>query len=227
MQRSFTPISFACRRLNRWRPLFTALFVLSALAAAPVAGQAQTAESKPKAAEKDNAAIADHLEASREKLQKALAGLSEEQMRFKSAPERWSIAEVAEHLTLAENFLFGIVTEQILKSPATPGKERKVSDEMLIAATRSRANKLQAPEPAQPKGTWASIKETMKEFEQRRTRTISFVKSATAELRHHFTPLPQGVEVDAAQFILLMSAHTERHTAQIEEVKADPKFPAK
>ncbi len=36
-----------------------------------------------------------------------------------------------------------------------------------------------------------------------------------------------GVEVDAAQFILLMSAHTERHTAQIEEVKADPKFPAR
>ncbi|MCI0390071.1 MAG: DinB family protein [Acidobacteria bacterium] len=227
MQRSFTPIGFACHGLNRWRPVFMAAFVLIWLAAWPVANQAQTAESKPKAAEKDYAAIAEHLAASREKFQKALAGLSEEQMRFKSAPERWSIAQVAEHLTLAENFLFGIVTEQILKSPAAPGKERKVTDEMLIAATRSRANKLQAPEPAQPKGTWASVKETMQEFEQRRSRTIAFVKAPPAELRHHFTQLPQGVEVDAAQFILLMSAHTERHTAQIEEVKADPKFPAR
>ena len=227
MRRTFTSNRFARRRLNHWRPLFMALLVLGALATSPVAGKTQTAESKPKAAEKDYAAIADHLAASREKLRKALDGLSEEQMRFKSAPERWSIAQVAEHLTLAENFLFGIVTDQILKSPATPGKERKITDEMLIAATRSRANKLQAPEPAQPKGTWASVNETMKEFEQRRARTISFVKSATAELRHHFTQLPQGVEVDAAQFILLMSAHTERHTAQIEEVKADPKFPAK
>lgn len=146
-------------------------------------------------------------------------------MRFKAAPERWSIAQVAEHLTLAETFLVGLITEQILKAPATPDKERKITDDMLIAATRSRANKLQAPEPAQPKGTWASVQETMKEFEQRRTRTIAFVKSPTANLRHHFTKLPQGVEVDAAQFILLISAHTERHTAQIEEVKADPKFP--
>ncbi len=102
MQRSFTPIRFACQGLNRWRPVFIAAFVLIWLAAWPGVNQAQTAESKPKAAEKDYAAIAEHLTASREKLQKALAGLSEEQMRFKSAPERWSIAEVAEHLTLDE-----------------------------------------------------------------------------------------------------------------------------
>ncbi len=121
MRRTFTPNRFACRRLNHWRPLFMTLLVLSALAALPVIGQTQTVESKPKAAEKDYAAIAEHLTASREKLRKALEGLSEEQMRFKSAPERWSIAQVTEHLTLAENFLFGIVTEQILKSPATPG----------------------------------------------------------------------------------------------------------
>lgn len=227
MQRSFIPSQFVGPSLNCWRSLFRAALALSLFAVLPVANQAQAAESKPKTAEKDYAAIVEHLTASHEKLRKALAGLSEEQMRFKSGPERWSIAEVAEHLTLAENFLFGIVTEQILKSPVTPGKERKVTDEMLIAATRSRANKLQAPEPAKPKGTWASVKETMQEFERRRTRTISFVKSPTAELRNHFTTLSQGVEVDAAQFILLMSAHTERHTAQIEEVKADPKFPPK
>jgi hypothetical protein len=31
--------------------------------------------------------------------------------------------------------------------------------------------------------------------------------------------------MDAYQWLLLLAAHTERHTAQIEEIKADPKFP--
>jgi hypothetical protein len=31
--------------------------------------------------------------------------------------------------------------------------------------------------------------------------------------------------LDAYQWILLISAHSERHTKQIEEVKADPNFP--
>jgi hypothetical protein len=31
--------------------------------------------------------------------------------------------------------------------------------------------------------------------------------------------------LDAYRWVLLMSAHTERHTNQIKEVKADPNFP--
>jgi len=31
--------------------------------------------------------------------------------------------------------------------------------------------------------------------------------------------------LDAYQWILLLSGHTERHTLQILEVKADPKYP--
>ena len=34
-------------------------------------------------------------------------------------------------------------------------------------------------------------------------------------------------EVDAYQGILFLSAHTERHTKQIEEVKATTGYPAK
>ncbi len=46
-----------------------------------------------------------HLERTRDLFVKSLDGLSEAQWRFKSAPERWSIAECAEHLVLSEEFL--------------------------------------------------------------------------------------------------------------------------
>jgi hypothetical protein len=34
-------------------------------------------------------------------------------------------------------------------------------------------------------------------------------------------------ELDAYQWMLFMAAHSKRHLAQIEEVKADPNFPKK
>jgi hypothetical protein len=34
-----------------------------------------------------------------------------------------------------------------------------------------------------------------------------------------------GTKLDGYQFILLIAAHSERHTKQILEVKADPNYP--
>jgi hypothetical protein len=36
---------------------------------------------------------------------------------------------------------------------------------------------------------------------------------------------PMLKTIDAYQVMLLLSAHCERHTAQIDEVKADPHYP--
>ena len=37
----------------------------------------------------------------------------------------------------------------------------------------------------------------------------------------------QRITMDGYQWLLLLSAHSGRHTEQIEEVKADPNFPTK
>ena len=44
-------------------------------------------------------------------------------------------------------------------------------------------------------------------------------------LREHFFKHPVLGDLDAYQWILLISAHTERHVNQILEVKASPGFP--
>jgi hypothetical protein len=38
---------------------------------------------------------------------------------------------------------------------------------------------------------------------------------------------PAGGKWDAYEFILMIAAHSERHTRQIEEVKTNPGYPAK
>ncbi len=38
---------------------------------------------------------------------------------------------------------------------------------------------------------------------------------------------PLGKKLDAYEWVLFIAAHSERHTKQILEVKADPNFPRK
>jgi hypothetical protein len=44
-------------------------------------------------------------------------------------------------------------------------------------------------------------------------------------LREHVTDSPLGQPLDAYQWLLFISAHSERHTKQILEVRGDPNFP--
>jgi hypothetical protein len=181
----------------------------------------------PRTTDKDREFALNSLKASREKFINSVSGLSETQLKFKPAPDRWSVAEVAEHITVTEDFLFNILNKNVLKTSATPDKERKLTDDQVLAAMTDRSNKAQAPEPAKPTGRWQNMAETMKEFEKQRARTIDFVKTTKVDLRSHFSPFGNRGEIDALQWVLLISGHCERHTAQINEVKADPNFPKK
>jgi hypothetical protein len=55
------------------------------------------------------------LEGSRKVFLDATKGLSAAQWNFKPAPDRWSVAECSEHIALAEGFIFGYVSNQIVK----------------------------------------------------------------------------------------------------------------
>ena len=61
-------------------------------------------------------------------------------------------------------------------------------------------------------------------FVESRATTENFLKTTTG-LRDHAADSPNGQKWDAYEFILLIAAHSERHTNQIKEVKADPNYP--
>jgi hypothetical protein len=50
------------------------------------------------------------------------------------------------------------------------------------------------------------------------------VNSTQDDLRNHVLELPPGTR-DAYQVVLMIGAHSNRHTQQIEEVKSNPDFP--
>lgn len=168
-----------------------------------------------------------HLEGSRQYLLGAVAGLSEAQWNFKPAPERWSAAEIVEHLALSEDTLFNMITERVLKTPAlTQARpDAEEIDIMVVAMVPDRsAFRAQAPKPVQPTGRWESPDAALEHFLESRAKTLEFLKSSQ-DLRAHAMPSPLGKDMDAYQWLLFISGHTERHTKQLLEVKADPNFP--
>jgi len=166
-----------------------------------------------------------YLEQTRDGVVAAVKGLSDTQMKFKPAPDRWSVAETLEHITVAEDFLFQNVTNNIMKAPAgAPDRDTAKIDAFVLSAIPDRSHKAQAPEPLKPTGRWTPA-ETLDHFLQSRARTIAYLQS-TPDLRAHVVngpPLNQPL--DGYDWLLFISAHSERHTKQILEVKSDPNFP--
>jgi len=161
-----------------------------------------------------------HLHASRKIFLDAVAGLTPEQWNFKPSPERWSVAECAEHITVSEDFIFGLIQNQILKSPAAPEKRAEVKgkDEAVVQQIPDRSQKFTAPETLVPKKRWPDPDTMIAHFKESRDSHIHYVDTTQDDLRDHFMVHPAMGMLDAYQWILLLSAHTERHTAQIKEV---------
>ena len=166
------------------------------------------------------------LEASRQKLLTTIEGLSEAQLNFKPAPDKWSIAEVIEHIGLAEKGI-GQIVQQTLKAPADSAKRKEitVTDEQVRQRITNRSGKAQSPEIIKPTGRFKDIKLAIGFFTNARNKNIEFVQSTQEDLRDRFWQHPATGVIDLYQAILLISAHCERHTAQIEEVKAGSNFP--
>lgn len=203
------------------------LLAVSSFAQTPAQTPSPTApQAKPLTSEEREAALKS-LQATHDAFLQSIAGLSEKQWTFKSAPDRWSIAEVSEHISVSESSIFGLVQTKFMAGPATPEKraEVKASDQQILQMVPDRTHKVQAPEFLKPTGRWPNREETIKAFESSRKATMDYVRTTNDDLRDHFGPHPLLGTLDAYQWILLISAHSERHTNQILEVKADPNFP--
>lgn len=159
----------------------------------------------------------------------ALAGLSEEQLKFKAAPEKWSVLEVAEHIMMAEGLLFAAM-EKALADKANPDWEAKTKGktEFLEQVMVGRKGKASAPESIVPSGK-LSAKEVVAKLKEARAKTLKFTEETQLPLKAHTSehPFPVFNTLNAYQWLVYIPLHNFRHNKQIEEVKANPNFPKK
>ena len=167
------------------------------------------------------------LQESRKEFLAAIDGVSEEQWKWKPAPDRWSVAETAEHIVLAEAGLFGNV-QKAISSPVNPAWEERTKGktELIERVMAPRLGKAQAPEPLVPKGgmTPAQVKET---FERQRADIAKFATETEVALKQYtaYHPFPVFGTLNAYQWLIYAPLHTMRHDKQIAEVKATAGYP--
>ena len=166
-----------------------------------------------------------HLAETRQKFLDSISSLTDAQWTFKAAPDRWSIAEVAEHIAISESTILQLIREKIMNAPPPPADGARVPDENVIAGVTDRSERFQAPEFLRPTNRWSTREALVNDFLAARQTTVDYVKNTTDDMRAHAAPHPVLKTLDAYQWLLLLSAHTARHTAQIEEVKTSGGYP--
>jgi uncharacterized damage-inducible protein DinB len=169
--------------------------------------------------------LLDFMAQTKERLLKNVKDLTATQLNFKPDSTRWSVAECVEHLALTENSNANRLAEG-LKTKADPSNRTKVTmtDEAVLKRYRDRSDKRKTTEALEPNNRLGSFKEAMDAFVTKRDANIEFVKTTQEDLRNRTTSYSFAT-IDLYQCLLLLTAHSERHIVQLEEVMAHPNFP--
>jgi uncharacterized damage-inducible protein DinB len=163
-----------------------------------------------------------YLEKTRESYLHTARRLSREQLQYKPAPDRWSVAEALEHIIIVERRVLGVIETTVQQAPNA--SQNAFEDEFLVRRIAGRVDRFKGPHVLMPTGQWP-VHQLPEEFEAVRRRSFEFTASTKAELRQHGFPHPIFGELNCYQWLLLIPAHCERHLAQAAEVMAEPGFP--
>jgi DinB family protein len=160
-----------------------------------------------------------HLDMTENWLVSELDGLSEAQVNFRMSPESWTIAEVVEHLSIAEP-QYWKQEEDALKQPATAYKSES-TDAAILWYGIDRTNRTKTGEARVPGGR-APAKQSLASFRKLRATMMQMAKTSQDDFRGR--KLLDG-NMDTYQWLLMISTHAQRHILQIKEIKAHPKYP--
>ena len=161
------------------------LVLLACMGAAAARGQELSSADKERAMQ--------YLESTKKSIVDATKGLSTTQWNFKAGPDRWSVAEVMEHIAAAEDLIRGMIVEKAMKAPAEAGRDLKKIDDAVLAMIPDRSHKQQAPEPLKPTNRYGSPEAAVKHFLESRGQTEELLNS-TPDLRQHVSGQPAGHE---------------------------------
>jgi hypothetical protein len=171
------------------------------------------------------------LEAARDRMAAATEGLSEAQWNYRPTSGGWSPAGIVEHSVLVQELVLGPIAQALDAAPETPGEEAGLIDSIVKTKLVDRSRRFPSPEPTHPAGRWTP-QETLARLGANTGRFIERLE-ATPGLRKRRLPSPplkaitggQHELMDGYQWILATAFHTDRHTQQILDLKAEAGFP--
>lgn len=197
--------------------------IAAAVLVLPVPAAAQTS-SDPKMTRPERAELIELLNKSEKEFLQAVEGLTDEQWAFKPGPDRWSVAECAEHIVLAEALLFETATKSLTAASDEKWEATLSKTDVLRRALPNRSTKVDAPAAIKPRHAMTRP-QLMARFREQRARALAYVQETEAPLKAHTAANPFFGPLNAHQWLLYIPLHHARHNLQIAEVKTSPTYP--
>src|SRR5688572_15471513 len=162
----------------------------------------------------DRAKLAAHLEKTSAAFLASVEGLTDAQWNYRAAEGRWTIAEVAEHIAASEKMLRDMTTGAMKEPTPADVLTDARKDDAVLAVIPNREKKFKTSEPLEPTNRFQSPAASVQAFKSERAATLALARTG-GDLRAYAAKGPMG-NLDAYGYLLFISAHSERHTKQID-----------
>ena len=166
-----------------------------------------------------------HLDANRAVLRAAVDSVAPELRETRPSPDRWSVAEILEHLTRVEQQITRFLSAKLTEAKAA-GQLASQADTSSISASLSheavidRRRAVTAGERVIPRGEMDSTT-ALAALESARVQLRDVVISVDGlDLGSLVLPHPAIGPINGYQWFLFVGSHEARHAAQIREIAA-------
>lgn len=165
--------------------------------------------------------IYEEIDDTRARLVGAVEHLTDEQLAFRPSPERWTVAELVEHLSITERRLARMLGGLVGKLGSEAAREEGTPFAPVTVAEyveRASKEKYTAPEEIRPKGaplpdSLAALGDSRAAIHALRPR-VERVDGTRARFPH-----PAWGPLDLYQWLAFLGLHEQRHLSQIEALK--------
>jgi uncharacterized damage-inducible protein DinB len=155
----------------------------------------------------------------RVKFLETIESISDEQANALPEGEKWTLAQLVEHVAIVEDGMTKI-SYKLLNEAKAGGKASdgtaKFSDSFSQNAAEARNQKLEAPNRVKPSGN-VSIADSVKRLEENRQK-LDELKPLfeTIDCSEHKFPHPAFGDLTAHEWLALVGGHESRHLEQIK-----------
>ena len=173
--------------------------------------------------EEDRAFLIENLNRTTGLLENEIDGLTEEQWNFREGLEKWSIAEVIEHLAIYE-FKYYDQRYQTFLIPPEPELAKTTPPDDFYIDWMDENQPHSAVLSGKPLGLIKDEK-NWTYFMIGRDRNVEKVSTTEWDYRAHYSFRSKDRRWNIHQLYIILYGHCDRHLKQIKRIKAHPEFP--
>ena len=174
----------------------------------------------------------------REEAGRLTAGLTEEQARWQSDPNRWSVADCFEHLNIAEAQILPALTRTIEEAQEVRDPEASLPESfrygflgslfvrMLEPPPRFRVRAPADYTPVAGERSFDEIRARFDELRGRRTQVVEACRGLHLKRVRMTSPAMRLVRLSLGQWFDFLAVHDRRHLWQARQVIEHEQFPS-